>query len=152
MRLDSVPQDQFVVQVVVPLMKALANHGLHANLKAADNTIIQNEGDLSYALFPGGDLGFFYTTGPTFNTISGSTDAGRYMLTTIARVPGDVGIAEADVSQAIAEFQAGLAERGIVDTSARVQQGGSVSGTFEAGARVPAPLSAVRRPAVVMTL
>lgn len=128
MRLDSVPTESFMEQVVVPLIKALGAHGVHANLETTRNSIFQNQGDLAYALYPGGELGFVFTTGPTFNPISGSTDYNRYMMASVTGVPADVGVTDADINQAISDFQMGLFEREIYDASPRITEGGSISG------------------------
>jgi len=128
MRLDSIPNDEFISGVVVPLIRALGAHGVHANLEPTRNSIFQNQGDLAYALFPGGELGFFYTTGPTLNPISNSMDMDRYMMAVVSDVPRNLGIVEDDIDQAINDFQTGLYERNIYNASPRVTTGGSIGG------------------------
>ena len=127
MSIEAIPNDDFVSDVVVPLIRALGSHGVHANLEPTRNSIFQNQGDLAYALFPGGELGFFFTTGPTLNPISNSIDNDRYMMASVSEIPNDQGITDDDIDQAINEFQAGLLECGLYGMGARITPGGSIS-------------------------
>jgi hypothetical protein len=129
MRLDSIATDELMDKVVVPMIRALGGHGAYANLKPTRNSIFNNEGDLAYALFPGGELGFFFTTGPTLNTITGATDNDRYLMATVSGVPGDTGLTDADIDQALRDFESGLFEREIYNASSRLTEGGSIKGS-----------------------
>lgn len=128
MNLDDVPVDDFVPSIVVPLIRALGDHGLHANLESSTNHIYQNEGTLAYALFPGGELSFVYTTGPTHNVASGTVDTSRYMMATINGVPRNLGITEEGVNSALRQFETGLWEREIYGARSRVTEGKSLGG------------------------
>ena len=125
MRLDAVPVDNFVSKVVVPMIRALGDHGIHANLKAVTDRVFRNEGNLILALFPGGKLSFYYTTGPTDDIDF------RSMMASIEGIPNGLGLGEDDVTAAIQQFESGLIEDGIYVGRTQVTKGGSFSGIME---------------------
>ena len=128
MRTECVPNEEFFSLIVVPFLSALGKHGVRANLEPMEDRIYQNQGILSYALFPGGELIFAFTTGPTYNTISDSVDEERYMMASVEHIPHGFGITNESVDEAIGDFRTGLYEREIFPGSVRITSGGSVGG------------------------
>lgn len=128
MRLSSIPPDEFVNQVVTPLVQALGSNGLHGNLEPTANSIVDNEGHLAYSLFPGGELSLVFTTGPTTDSITGLNHSSCYAMATISRIPRGYPINEDNITTALHEFESSLFERGIYDASVKITPGGSFGG------------------------
>ncbi len=127
-RLDDVPPDGFVRMVVVPLLQALADNGIHTNLAPTVDKIFENEGTLELPLFPDGTLSFAYTTGPTHDYATGGMNTDRFMLATVSGIPAGLGLNEEDVSRAIDQFQSGLVERELYNARPQRVEGKSFTG------------------------
>ena len=124
MSLDSVPLDDVVSSVFVPMIRALGAHGIHANLTPTTDRIFRNEGTLAFALFPGGELVFIYTTGPTDGIPS------RYLMAEIRGLPSEITLTENDVAGAIRQFQSDLIENEVYVGRTQVTEGKSFGGSL----------------------
>ena len=128
MRLDSIPTSKFMGQVVIPLVKELGKQGIRANLEATRNEILNHEGFLDYALFPGGELTFYFTTGPTHDTSTGTVFSERFAMATVSKIPNGYSITEDHVLAALRGFAQSLPDRGIYDASSKIYEGDSFGG------------------------
>lgn len=127
-RLNGIPTDELMSVVVIPFIRALADQGIHLNLEPTKNSLHESEGNLTYALFPEGELGFYFKTGPQMSTLTGEMDPDRYAMATVSGLPSGYQLTEENVSAALSGFQRSLLERGIYEASARITDGSSFGG------------------------
>lgn len=154
MSLENVPVGDVVSSVVVPMIRALGAHGIRANLTPTENHVFRNEGTLNLALFPGGELSFFYTTGPTDDIPD------RYMMAFIRGIPSGLKLTENDVTGAIQQFETDMIESGTYLGRTRVTEGGSfgdpigrieITNLIDSGSTPPPDITTIPAPSPDIT-
>ncbi|MDR1013966.1 MAG: hypothetical protein LBL86_03190 [Coriobacteriales bacterium] len=125
LRWDNISTDDFFSELIIPLLRSLGEHNLYANLKPTLNRIYENEGNLVYALFPGGTLSFVFAVGPIRNTITGDIDDSKWLMAAIGDVSDSMGISSEDTDNALHDYHSKLLECASPVSGVKITTGGS---------------------------